>query len=88
MSAAVVAVQADTISTGYGDYTNTDLKARTFDIETATGYLKKAGWTKVGADGIREKDGQRLSVKLLYFHPSEKEIIMVIQLVSVTKTQF
>ena len=73
------AMQADTISTGYRDYANPDLKARPFDIELATGYLAKAGWTKIGADGIRVKDGQRLSVKLLYFLPSEKEYIMILK---------
>jgi ABC-type transport system substrate-binding protein len=71
--------QADTISTGYRGYANLDLKARAFDIEKATGYLEKAGWTQIGADGIRIKGGQRLSIKLLYFHPPEKEYIMILK---------
>ena len=71
--------QADTISTGYRGYSNLDLKARAFDVEKSTGYLEKAGWTQLGADGIRIKDGQRLSIKLLYFHPSEKEHIMILK---------
>jgi ABC-type transport system substrate-binding protein len=71
--------QADTISTGYRGFANLDLKARSFDIEKATGFLEKAGWTQIGADGIRIKDGKRLSVKLLYFHPSEKEFIMILK---------
>ncbi len=71
--------QADTISTGYRGYTNPDLKARAFDIEKSIGYLEKAGWIQIGADGIRVKDGKRLSIKLLYFHPPEKEYIMILK---------
>jgi len=71
--------QADTFSSGYGDFSNLDLKARSFDIETATDYLMKAGWTKIGADGIRVKEGKRLSIELLYFHPPEKEYIMILK---------
>ncbi len=71
--------QADTITTGYRGYSNPDLKARKFDVEKSTGYLKKAGWNKVGADGIRMKDGKRLSIKLLYFHPPEKKFIMILK---------
>jgi ABC-type transport system substrate-binding protein len=73
------ASQADTITTGYRGFGNTDLKARAYDVEKATGYLAQAGWTRIGADGIRIKDGQRLSVKLLYFYPSEKEYIMILK---------
>lgn len=71
--------QADTISTGYRGYTNPDVKARKFDLDKATGYLEKAGWNEMGADGIRVKDGQRLSIKLLYFHPSEADYIMILK---------
>ena len=73
------AKQADSISPGYRGYTNPDLKARKFDVEKATGYLKKAGWTQIGSDGIRVKNGQRLSIKLLYFSPLEKEYIMILK---------
>jgi peptide/nickel transport system substrate-binding protein len=34
-----------------------------FNLEKANALLDEAGWT-VGADGIREKDGQRLSLKI------------------------
>ncbi len=73
------AKQADTISTGYRGYANLDLKARAFDVEKATGYLEQAGWTEIGADGIRIKDGQRLSIKLVYIHPQDKELIMILK---------
>lgn len=35
-----------------------------FDVEKAKSILDEAGWT-VGADGIREKDGQKLEIKFL-----------------------
>ena len=72
------AKQADTISTGYRGYTNPNIKAREFNIEKATEYLEKAGWIQIGADGIRIKDGQRLSIKLLYLAPPDKERIMIL----------
>ncbi len=36
-----------------------------FDVAAAEKSLDEAGWT-VGSDGIREKDGKKLSLKLLY----------------------
>ena len=71
--------QADTISTGYGESTNLDIKARPFDVDQAIRYLEQAGWTKIGPDGIRVKNGQRLSIKLLYFSPVEKQYIMILK---------
>ena len=35
-----------------------------YDVEKAKQILDDAGWT-VGSDGIREKDGQKLSIKFL-----------------------
>ncbi|WEJ58092.1 ABC transporter substrate-binding protein [Devosia sp. FJ2-5-3] len=34
-----------------------------FDAEAAKALLDKAGWSEIGADGIRVKDGERLSLK-------------------------
>ncbi len=73
------ACQANSISTGYRDYSNLSLKAYPFDIEKSIEYLERSGWTQVGSDGIRIKDGQRLTIKLLYFYPEEKEMIMVLK---------
>lgn len=61
---------------GYGDvmnanipkmswaYAGDQLNQYKFDPEKAKQLLDQAGW-KVGADGIREKDGQKMDVKLL-----------------------
>lgn len=40
-----------------------------FDAEAAAAALDDAGWT-VGADGVRERDGERLSLTYLEFSPS------------------
>ncbi len=38
---------------------------KTFDVAAANALLDKAGWTP-GADGVRAKDGQRLSLRLAF----------------------
>ena len=48
------------LSPKYDFYYNTDLKQYEYDPEKAEALLDEAGW-KVGADGIREKDGEKLS---------------------------
>jgi microcin C transport system substrate-binding protein len=55
-----------TISSGFGDYTNTELRARPYDLEKANHYFDQAGWQEWGDDGIRVKDGKRLSVGITY----------------------
>jgi len=47
-------------------YSNTELEAREFDIDKAGEYFDAAGWTEYGPDGIRVKNGQRLSVRISY----------------------
>lgn len=42
-------------------YTNENIEPYDFDIEKAKKLLDEAGW-KVGADGIREKDGQKFKI--------------------------
>ncbi|MGO2660286.1 ABC transporter substrate-binding protein [Mycetocola reblochoni] len=53
-------ILADTVS-GYADYSDSVLR---YDPDEAERLLDEAGWT-LGSDGIREKDGERLQVKLL-----------------------
>ena len=47
-----------------GEETLAGLETYDYDIEKAKQILDDAGW-KVGADGIREKDGQKLVIKLM-----------------------
>lgn len=56
-------------SFAYGDNTVT---APAFDPEGAKSALEAAGWT-VGSDGIREKDGKKLSINWLTY-PSRQEL--------------
>ena len=51
---------------GYGDYSNTKLKARVYNLDLAEQYLSSAGWQTRGDDGIRTKEGKRLSVRITY----------------------
>lgn len=50
---------------GYGPYSNTNIKARRFDLNKVKEYMTKAGW-KRGPDGIWEKDKIRFSVDITY----------------------
>ena len=47
-----------------GDEELSGLETYDFDLEKANKILDDAGWVK-GSDGIREKDGQRLEIKIL-----------------------
>ncbi len=56
---------ADTLYSKEQPYCNIDLEPYSYDPARAEQYLDDAGWVK-GAGGIREKDGQKLSLNLLY----------------------
>ena len=52
---------------GHIGYDNTDIKAPEFDAKKAIEYFEKAGFTKIGSDGIRLNDkGERLSFAVTY----------------------
>ncbi|MEZ5301682.1 MAG: ABC transporter substrate-binding protein [Verrucomicrobiales bacterium] len=53
---------------GFGKFTNPDVKPREFSPAKAREYFAKAGFSKVGADGIlMNEQGQRLSFRLGIF---------------------
>jgi microcin C transport system substrate-binding protein len=56
----------ETLSVGYGDYDNHNIKPRGFDLAHAVQLLEQSGWTQTDSDGIRMKNGQRLSVTISY----------------------
>jgi microcin C transport system substrate-binding protein len=55
----------NTGTTGYGKYTNSEIKARGFDLEKVRELMTKSGWTR-GKDGIWEKGKMRYSVRVTY----------------------
>ncbi len=55
-----------TLHEGYGDYSNPDIRARAFDLQRADHYFRRAGWEIRGRDGIRVRNGQRLSFNVTY----------------------
>ena len=63
---------------GYGDYSNTQIRARQFDIGKANTYLDEAGWDQRGEDGIRVKDGQRLSIRVTYYSSGHNDRLVIL----------
>ncbi len=59
--------------TGYGEYTNDQIQARPYDLTKANKLLDSSGWQERGGDGIRIKEGQRLSIKLVYGRKEHSE---------------
>ena len=53
-------------------YCDIDLEPYAYDVELAQSMLDEAGWV-VGTDKIREKDGQKLNIDLLYNSDSVTE---------------
>ncbi len=63
---------------GYGDYTNTTIRAREFDLKKAGEYLDKAGWQQRNKDGIRTKDGQPLSIRITYYNSGHNDRLVIL----------
>ena len=63
---------ADTLFAKTVTYCDIDLEPYAYDVELAQSMLDEAGWV-VGADKIREKDGQKLNIDLLYNSDSVTE---------------
>lgn len=63
---------ADTLFAKTVLYCDIDLEPYAYDVELAQSMLDEAGWV-VGADKIREKDGQKLNIDLLYNSDSVTE---------------
>ena len=57
--------KADYLGSNTPGYVDTYSKVLAYDPSRAAGLLDEAGWTKRDADGIRIKDGRRLSAELL-----------------------
>ena len=67
-------------TTGYGKYTNTNIRAREFSLDDAEKYYKAAGWeNRDPKDGIRIKDGKRLSLTITYGQEHHKDRMIIIK---------
>ncbi len=67
----------NSFSSGFGELTQPDLRPRQFSITEAVKAFERAGFTEMGADGIRRKpDGTRLSVPVTYTREETREKIM------------
>lgn len=47
----------------------------TFDQQKAKDLLEQAGWTEIGADGIRSRNGERLSVDTIFYTPGAQPVM-------------
>ncbi|MEZ4742990.1 MAG: extracellular solute-binding protein [Bdellovibrionota bacterium] len=65
-------------TTGYGKYTNTEIRAREFSIKKVTQLMTSSGW-KRGADGIWIKGKQRYAVRVTYGAPHHTERLVVLK---------
>lgn len=65
--------------TGYGKYTNTEIKAREFDLDKADEYFMLAGWQERGPDGIRVKDGKRLTAVVTYSSQAHTDRLVLLR---------
>ncbi len=63
---------------GYGDYTNTTIRAREFDLKKAGEYLDKAGWGQRNQNGIRVKDGKPLSIRITYYNSGHNDRLVIL----------
>ncbi|MEZ5435401.1 MAG: ABC transporter substrate-binding protein [Pseudomonadales bacterium] len=61
------------------DYDNEQIKPRGFDIPCAITLLQAAGWNTQDKDGIRLKNGQRLSLTLSYGNPLHTDRLVILQ---------
>ncbi len=67
-----------TVFSGYPGYTNTDIEPRKYDLEKAEQYFTAAGWDARGPDGIRMKDGNRLSISIPYSQTNLTERFVIL----------
>lgn len=69
-----------TFNEGYGDYDNTDIRARPFDPKLAARHFAEAGFDTRGRDGILTRaDGERLSVRVSYGAPTSTDRLVILK---------
>ncbi len=66
-----------TMNEGYGDYSNREIRARPFDLKQADAHLDAAGWQQRGNDGVRVRNGERLSLRVTYYNPESTQRLVL-----------
>ncbi|MFV1995122.1 MAG: ABC transporter substrate-binding protein, partial [Verrucomicrobiales bacterium] len=70
----------DTLSDGYGEFSNPAVTARRFSAARARESFARAGFDKAGADGILvNSEGRRLSFTVTTGYPRLKDVLMILQ---------
>lgn len=65
---------------GFGEYDNTQVKAKAFDVDLADQYFDMAGYSSLDKDGIRINDkGERLSITLTYLSKMHSPRVIVLK---------
>ena len=65
-------------TSGNGEY-QADIQAREFDLAKADEYFTKAGWGERNDVGIRTKDGQTLSITLMYTGDERNDLMVILR---------
>ncbi len=68
---------------GFSSFGGENVTTETYDPEAAMALLEEAGWVDEDGDGIREKDGTRLTVRWLTY-PSRQELPLLAESVQAT----
>lgn len=63
---------------GYGEYTNTDIRARRYDLEKVDQYMKASRWER-GPDGIWAKSDLRFSAEVTYSYDEHTPRLVVLK---------
>jgi len=68
-----------TFNDGFGDYDDTSIRARPFDIDKADAHFAAAGFATRGDDGILTRGNERLSVHVVYGNDASTEGLVVLK---------
>lgn len=69
-----------TAQDGFGPFSESGVRSREYDIETAMSYFAKAGFTERGADGILVNDaGQRLAFTVSTGYQTMKDVLTILK---------
>ena len=71
-------IRQNAFAGGHDNYDNSKIKAREFSIEKAESFMKLSGWSK-GDDGYWQKDGKKLTVKILLTNSLHQDRVVLLK---------